>query len=130
MSDITEVKALTERIMSDAQQGNFESFVAALDDDLEVFDHLPYRFESKPRFVQHLMNLTVGAKSVSFNFHQPSYRLINDGVAIVNAYDHFVSVPQGDGPASMLSGRTTWVFARRAQGWKITSAHFSPLPTH
>ena len=130
MSAINEVKSLTERIMSGAQKGEFEAFIAALDDDLEVFDHLPFRFEDKPRFVQHLVNLTVGAKSVSFNFHQPSYRLISDGVAIVNAYDHFVSVPEAGGPASMLSGRTTWVFVKRAEGWKITSAHFSPLPTH
>ncbi len=128
MPAIDDVKSLTERIIADAEKGNFEAFVNALDDDLEVFDHMPYRFEDKPHFVQHLLNLVVGAKSVSFNFHQPSYRLISDGAAIVNAYDHFVSVPAGGGPATMLAGRTTWVYARRANGWKITSAHFSPLP--
>lgn len=128
MSAQTEVQQLTEQIMAAAAAGDFQPFVAALDDDLEVFDHLPYRFESKARFVDYLQTLSIGAQSLSFVFHQPSYRAITDTVAIVNAYDHLLTAPKDGGFPRLQCGRTTWVYAKRSKDWKIVSAHFSPLP--
>ncbi len=128
MEPVHEVRKLTDQIMAAARGGDFAPFVAALDDDLEVFDHLPFRFEQKERFIEHLGHILIGAKSVSFNFHHASVRAFGNDVAVLNAYDHLVTAPVDGGAAKLAPGRTTWVFARRPQGWKIVSAHFSPMP--
>lgn len=128
MSAREEVQALTEQLIAAATTGDFAPFVAALDDDLEVIDHVPFRFDSKDSFLGYLQTLSVGAESVTFVLHQPSYRAISDTVAVVNAYDHSVTTPKDGGPVKHQSGRTTWVFAKRREDWKIVSAHFSPLP--
>lgn len=123
-----EVKALTEKLIAAAATGDFGPFVAVLDDDLEVFDHVPFRFENKESFIGYLDTLAVGAESVTYVLYHPSYRAISDAVAVVNSYDHSVTTPKDGGPVTHQSGRTTWVFAKRSDGWKIVSAHFSPLP--
>jgi len=63
----------------------------------------------------------------SFAFRQPSCRMLDDAVGIVNAYDSFAGVTK-DGKVQVLHGRTTLVFGKRSGEWKIVSAHFSPLP--
>ena len=128
MSAREEVKALTEKLIAAGATGDFGPFIAALDDDLEVFDHVPFRFESKQSFIGYLQTLTIGAESVTYVFHHPSYRVINDTVAIVNSYDHTVTTPKDGGPVKHLSGRATWVYAKRPGGWKIVNAHFSTMP--
>ena len=64
---------------------------------------------------------------MSFAFRQPSCRMLDDAVGIVNAYDSFAGVTK-DGKVQVLHGRTTLVFGKRSGEWKIVSAHFSPLP--
>jgi ketosteroid isomerase-like protein len=51
MSPKEEVHQLNEQVLAAAAKGDFASFVNALDDDVEVFDHVPYLFEGKGRFL-------------------------------------------------------------------------------
>ena len=64
---------------------------------------------------------------MSFGFRQPSCRVYNDTVGIVNAYDMFMGVTK-DGKPLTLHGRTTLVFVKQGAQWKIVSCHFSPMP--
>lgn len=98
-----------------------------LDDDLEVFDHVPYRFDNKKQFVNFLQGAVGGLASSNFGFRQLSCRVFNDNTGIANAYDSFTGVTK-DGKVQILHGRTTLVFVKRGNQWKIVSCHFSPLP--
>jgi ketosteroid isomerase-like protein len=98
-----------------------------LDDDLEVFDHVPYRFDSKKQFVNFLQGAIKGLASSDFSFRQLSCRMFNDNTGVANAYDSFTGVTKDD-KVQTLHGRTTLVFVKRGSQWKIVSCHFSPLP--
>ena len=98
-----------------------------LDEDLEVFDHVPYRFDNKKQFVDFLQGAVQGLASSNFGFRQLSCRVFNDNAGIANAYDTFTGVTK-DGKVQTLHGRTTLVFVKRGNQWKIVSCHFSPLP--
>jgi ketosteroid isomerase-like protein len=98
-----------------------------LDEDLEVFDHVPYRFDNKTQFVNFLQGAVQGLASSSFGFRQLSCRVFNDNTGIANAYDTFTGVTK-DGKVQTLHGRTTLVFVKRGNQWKVVSCHFSPLP--
>jgi ketosteroid isomerase-like protein len=98
-----------------------------LDEDLEVFDHVPYRFDNKKQFVTFLQGAVSGLASSNFAFRQLSCRVFNDTTGVANAYDSFTGVTK-DGKVQTLHGRTTLVFVKRGNQWKIVSCHFSPLP--
>jgi len=108
MSAKEEVQRITEEVISAAAKGDFVPFVNLLDDEVQVFDHVPYLFEDKQSFVEYLQGASTGAESLSFVFHQPTYRAINETTAIVNSYDRFTMVPKGSMP-KVQSGRTTFV---------------------
>jgi len=98
-----------------------------LDDDLEVFDHVPYRFDNKKQFMNFLQGAVSGLASSSFGFRQLSCRVFNDNAGVANAYDSFTGVTKA-GQVLSVHGRTTLVFVKRGSQWKIVSAHFSHLP--
>ena len=98
-----------------------------LDDDLEIIDHVPYRFDDKQQFVRYLQGAASGLTSSTFGFRQLSCRVFNDHAGIANAYDSFTGVTK-DGQVRIAHGRTTLVFVKRGSQWKIVSAHFSALP--
>ncbi len=98
-----------------------------LDEDLEVFDTVPYRFDNKKQFVDFLQGASSRLASSTFNFRQLSCRVFNDNLGIANAYDSFTGVTK-DGQVLIVHGRTTLVFVKRGSQWKIVSAHFSHLP--
>ena len=98
-----------------------------LDEDLEVFDTVPYRFDTKQQFVEFLQGATSRLASSTFSFRQLSCRVFHDHTGIANAYDAFTGVTK-DGQVRIVHGRTTLVFVQRGSQWKIVSAHFSHLP--
>lgn len=128
MSAMEQVRQSIERIATASAKGDFAPFIAALDDDLEVFDHVAYRFERKDEFLGYLGSVVSGAESMTFAFHQPSCRIFNEDTAIVNAYDRAATMPKGGGAPIVVCGRTTLVLVKKGADWKIVSAHFSPLP--
>ena len=120
-----------------AARGFFDAFakldvqaaINMLSEDLEVIDHVPYRFDSKAEFSDFLLGAMEGLASASAGLRQLSCRMIGDSAGVANAYDTFTAVGK-DGKVSSLHGRTTLVFGKEGGQWKIVSAHFSPLPTH
>ena len=78
MSALEHVSQSIERIAMASAKGDFAPFIAALDDDLEVFDHVAYRFERKDEFLDYLGSVMGGAESMTFAFHQPSCRIFNE----------------------------------------------------
>jgi len=124
---VTEIQALAQRFADAFDTGDMKAAVEMLADDVEVFDHVPYRFDGKALFAKYLSEAFAGIASTSFGFRQPSCRLYNDNVGIVNAYDMFMGATK-DGKALTLQGRTTLVFVRQGGQWKIVSCHFSPMP--
>jgi ketosteroid isomerase-like protein len=128
MSPKEEVQRINEQVLSAAAKGDFAPFVNVLSDDLEVFDHVPYLFEGKDRFLEYLQSVVAGAESTTYTFHQSSYRAVTDTTVVVNAYDRLATVLKGGGLPKVQCGRSTWVYVRKGHDWKIVSAHFSPLP--
>ena len=128
MSAQEEIKRAAEQIIAAASKGDFAPFITALDDDVEVFDHVPYRFDNKESFLEYLQSTAAGAESTTFSFHQPSYRAITETTGVINSYDRLATTPKGGGAPKVQCGRTTMVLAKRGSQWKIVSAHFSPLP--
>ena len=124
---VTEIQTLAQRFADAFDKGDMKTAVEMLADDLEVFDHVPYRFEGKALFAKYLNEAFAGIASTSFGFRQPSCRVYNDNVGIVNAYDMFMGATK-DGKALTLHGRTTLVFVKQGGQWKIVSCHFSAMP--
>jgi uncharacterized protein (TIGR02246 family) len=124
---VNEIQALAQRFADAFDQCDMKTVVEMLSDDVEVFDHVPYRFDGKALFAKYLNEAIEGIASTSFGFRQPSCRVYNDTVGIVNAYDTFMGATK-DGRALTIHGRTTLVFIRQGGQWKIVAAHFSAMP--
>jgi ketosteroid isomerase-like protein len=128
MAAVDDIRTLTDKFVAAFNEGDPGPFVAALDDDLEVFDHAAYRFDDKPSFLAYLQASMASADGASLVYHQGSYRALGDDAGVFNGYDAFTVKPKGGGAPTTAYGRTTYVYARRGRDWKIVSAHFSPLP--
>jgi ketosteroid isomerase-like protein len=113
---VKELQALTQKFADAFDQRDLQPILDMLSEDVEVFDHVPYRFDGKALFA-----------SASFGFRQPSCRMYSDEVGIVNAHDMFTGVTK-DGKTLSIHGRTTLVFIKQSGQWKIVSAHFSAIP--
>lgn len=124
---VNEIQALAHRFADAFDQRDIKTVLEMLSEDVEVFDHVPYRFDGKPLFAKYLNEAIEGVASTSFGFRQPSCRVYNDTVGIVNAYDMFLGATK-DGRALTIHGRTTLVFIKQGGQWKIVSAHFSAMP--
>ena len=124
---VTEIQILAQRFADAFDKGDMKIAMEMLADDVEVFDHVPYRFDGKALFAKYLNEAFAGIASTSFGFRQPSCRVYNDNVGIVNAYDMFMGATK-DGKALTLHGRTTLVFVKQNGRWKIVSCHFSAMP--
>jgi uncharacterized protein (TIGR02246 family) len=124
---VKEIEAAVNEFASAFNKMDMKAATNLLSENLEVFDHVPYRFDNKKQFADFLAPAFAGFASCHFGFRQLSCRMINDGAAVANAYDTFAGVTK-EGKPMTLHGRTTLVLAKEAGQWKIVSAHFSPLP--
>jgi uncharacterized protein (TIGR02246 family) len=124
---VQEIQSLAQQFCEAFNKKDLKAALAMLADDLEVFDTVPYRFDGKESFAQFLAGAVEGFTSMNFSFRQPSCRVYNDNVGIVNAYDTFAGQTK-DGKTVAAHGRTTLVFAKVGGQWKIVTAHFSALP--
>jgi uncharacterized protein (TIGR02246 family) len=124
---VNEIQAMAQRFADAFDKRDMKPVMEMLSDDVEVFDHVPYRFDGKALFAKYLNEAIEGIASTSFGFRQPSCRVYNDTVGIVNAYDTFMGATK-DGKALTIHGRTTLVFIKQGGQWKIVSAHFSAMP--
>ena len=124
---VNELQALATQFADAFDQRDLKTLLGMLSDDLEVFDHIPFRFDGKPLFAKYLNEVLGGLASASFGLRQPSCRVYGDTVGIVNAHDMFTGVTK-DGKILSIHGRTTLVFIKQSGQWKIVSAHFSAIP--
>jgi ketosteroid isomerase-like protein len=123
---VNELQALAKQFADAFDQRDLKTLLGMLSDDLEVFDHVPFRFDGKPLFAKYLNEVVEGLASASFGFRQPSCRMYSDDAGIVNAHDMFTGVTK-DGKTLSIHGRTTLVFIKQSGQWKIVSAHFSAI---
>ena len=122
-----ELQALAKQFADAFDQRDVKTLLGMLSDDLEVFDHVPFRFDGKALFAKYLNEVVAGLASASFGFRQPSCRVYGDTVGVVSAHDMFTGVTK-DGKVLSIHGRTTLVFIKQVGQWKIVSAHFSAIP--
>src|SRR5258707_6288501 len=125
---VNELQVLTQQFADAFDQRDLKTFLEMLSDDVEVFDHVPYRFDGKPLFAKYLNEVVEGLASASFGFRQPSCRVYGDAVGIVNAHDMFTGVTE-DGKIISSHGRTTFVFIKQSAQWKIVRTSFSAIST-
>ena len=124
---VNELQVLTQQFADAFDQRDLKTLLELLSDDVEVFDHVPYRFDGKPLFAKYLNEVVEGLASASFGFRQPSCRVYGDTMGIVNAHDMFTGVTK-DGKVLTVYDRGTLVFVKQGAQWKIVSAHFSAMP--
>jgi len=124
---VNELQALAQQFADAFDQRDLKTVMGMLSEDVEVFDHVPYRFDGKQLFAKYLNEAVAPLVSASFGFRQPSCRVYGDIVGIVNAYDMFMGATK-EGKVRPIHGRTTLVFIKQSGRWKIVSAHFSAIP--
>src|SRR3984957_7226448 len=124
---VNELLALTQQFADAFDRRDVQPVLDMLSEDVEVFDHVPYRFDGKALFAKYLNEVIEGLASASFGFRQPSCRAYGDTVGTLKAHDMFMGVTK-DGKVLSIHGRTSLVFIKRSAQWKIVSAHFSAIP--
>ena len=124
---VNEIQALTQQFADAFDQLDLKIAIDMLSEDVEVIEYVPYRFDGKKAFVKYLNEALPGLVSASFAFRQPSYRVYDYTVGIVNAYGAFTGVTK-DGKVLTINDRSTLVFIKQGGKWKLVSAHFSALP--
>src|ERR1700746_2026421 len=105
---VNEIQALAQRFADAFDKRDMKTVLEMLSEDVEVFDHVPYRFDDKPVFAKYLNEAIEGVAPTSFGFRQPSCRVYNDAVGIVNAYDMFMGATK-DGKSIAADGPTTLI---------------------
>ena len=103
-----EIHTLAQQFVDAFNKKDLKAALNILSDDLEVFDHVPYRFDNKEQFATFLAGAVEGIASMNFGFRQPSCRVFNDNTGIVNAYDTFTGVTK-DGKVQTIHGFCTRV---------------------
>ncbi|MCU1341735.1 MAG: cnrH 2 [Candidatus Acidoferrum typicum] len=86
---VKELQALTRKFADAFDQRDLQPILDMLSEDVEVFDHVPYRFDGKALFAKYLNEVIASLACASFGFRQPSCRMYSDEVGIVNAHDMF-----------------------------------------
>jgi len=124
---VKELQTLAQQFADAFDQRELQPILDMLSEDVEVFDHAPYRFDGKALFAKYLNEVIASLASASFGLRQPSCRMYGETVGIVNAHDMFTGVTK-DGKTLSIHGRTTLVFIKQSGQWKIVSAHFSAIP--
>ncbi|HLZ13641.1 MAG TPA: nuclear transport factor 2 family protein [Candidatus Acidoferrum sp.] len=124
---VKELQTLAQQFADAFDQRELQPILDMLSEDVEVFDHAPFRFDGKAVFAKYLRETIASLASASFGLRQPSCRMYGETVGIVNAHDMFTGVTK-DGKALSIHGRTTFVFNKQSGQWKIVSAHFSAIP--
>jgi ketosteroid isomerase-like protein len=61
---VNELQALAKQFADAFDQRDLKTFLAMLSDDVEVFDHVPYRFDGKPLFAKYLNEVVEGLASI------------------------------------------------------------------
>src|SRR5258708_33019808 len=89
---VNELQALANQFADAFDQRDLKTFLGMLSDDLEGFDHVPYRFDGKPLFAKYLNEVMASLASASFGFRQRSCRVYGDTVGYVNAHTMFTGV--------------------------------------
>src|ERR1700676_4125553 len=89
---VKELHALTRKFADAFDQRDLDPILDMLSEDLEVFDHVPYRFDGKALFAKYLNEVIASLASASFGFRQPSCRLFGGTVGIVNAHNIFTGL--------------------------------------
>src|ERR1700726_1066433 len=110
---VNELQTLAQQFADAFDQRDLQPILDMLSEDVEVFDHVPYRFDGKALFAKYLNEVIASLASASFGFRQPSCRMYSDDVGIVNAHDMFTGVTK-DGKILSIHGRTTLVFNKQA----------------
>jgi ketosteroid isomerase-like protein len=124
---VNKLQNLAQQFADAFDQRDVQPILDMLSEDVEVFDHAPYRFDGKALFTKYLIEVIASLSSSSFGFRQPWCRVYSDEVGIVNARDMLTGVTK-DGKTLSIHGRTTLVFIKQSGQWKIVSAHFSAIP--
>src|SRR6201984_3833671 len=91
---VKELQGLTQKFADAFDQRDVQPILDMLSEDVEIFDHVPYRFDGKALFAKYLNEVVEGLASASFGFRQPSCRGYGDTVGVVNAHDMFTGVSQ------------------------------------
>jgi ketosteroid isomerase-like protein len=89
---VNELQALEQQFADALDRRDLKPVLEMLSEDVEVFDHVPYRLDGKSLFAKHLNEAITGIVSASFGFRQPLCRVYGDTVGIVNAYNMFMRV--------------------------------------
>src|ERR1700745_3377045 len=118
---VKELQALTQKFADAFDQRDIQPILDMFSEDVEVFDHVPCRFDGKPLFAKYLNEVIASLTSASFGFRQQSCRMYGDTVGIVNAHDMFTGVTK-EGKTFSVHGRTSLVFIKQSGQWKIVSA--------
>ena len=93
-----EIHTLAQQFADAFTNKNLKAILDMLSEDLEVFGHVPHRFDNKTLFATFLAGAAEGIASMSFGFRQPSCRVFNDTTGIVNVYDTFTGVTSTQSP--------------------------------
>ena len=75
---VNELQVLTQQFADAFDQRDLKTLLEMLSDDVEVFDHVPYRFDGKALFAKYLNEVVEALASASFGFRQPSCRVYGD----------------------------------------------------
>jgi ketosteroid isomerase-like protein len=57
---VKELQALTQKFADAFDQPDLQPILDMLSEDVEVFDHVPYRFDGKPLFAKYLNEVVEG----------------------------------------------------------------------
>jgi ketosteroid isomerase-like protein len=115
---VNELQALTQKFADAFDQRDLQHILDMLSEDVEVFDHVPYRFDGKRLFAKYLNEVIAGLASASLGFRQPSCRVYGDTVGIVNAHDMFTGVSKDARPSRSMAERP-WSSTNKAGSGRL-----------
>jgi ketosteroid isomerase-like protein len=110
---VKELQALTQKFADAFDQRDMIS------EDVEVFDHVPYRFDGKALFAKYLNEVIASLASASFGFRQPSCRMYSDELGIVNAHDMFTGVTKDGKTLSIHGTELPWSSSNKADSGRL-----------
>jgi ketosteroid isomerase-like protein len=75
---VKELQALTQKFADAFDERDLQPILDMHSEDVEVFDHVPFRFDGKALFAKYLNEAIASLASASFGFRQPSMQISGD----------------------------------------------------
>ena len=106
---------------------DFPATIDALADDGDWFDYAPHRYDGKASYRDFFYKVMEPVDEVNTSLHDIHVRVLSETLGVVTGFDDLTATRKDGKPDIKTSGRSTMVFSKIGDEWKMVHGHFTMM---